>query len=80
MSISQKPQGQVSRIQAHLYHVCALFLTYIWARMRENLSSGVGEQQSCRPACASAQSDQRLCYSFLESIISGLAMSEITII
>ena len=27
------------------------------------LSSGACEQQRCRPACASAQTDQRLCYS-----------------
>ena len=24
---------------------------------------GVGEQQMCRPACPSTQTDQRLCYS-----------------
>ena len=36
-----------------------------WASMRENLSSGVCEQQSRIPACASAQSDQRLCYSLI---------------
>ena len=35
----------------------------IWASTRENLSSGVCEQQGRRPACAYAQSDQRLCYS-----------------
>ena len=35
----------------------------IWAMSRENLSSVVCEQQRRRPACASAQSDQRLCYS-----------------
>ena len=35
----------------------------IWASTRENLSSGVCEQHRRRPACASAQSDQRLCYS-----------------
>ena len=35
----------------------------IWASSRENLSSGVSEQHRRRPACASAQSDQRLCYS-----------------
>ena len=35
----------------------------IWASTRENLSSGVCEQQRRRPACASAQSDQRLCCS-----------------
>ena len=34
-----------------------------WASMRENLSSGVCQQQRRRPACASAQTDQRLCYS-----------------
>ena len=35
-----------------------------WASTRENLSSGVCEQQTSRPDCAdaSAQSDQRLCY------------------
>ena len=36
---------------------------FIWASSRENLSSEVYEQQRRRPACASAQSDQRLCYS-----------------
>ena len=34
-----------------------------WASTRENLSSGVCEQHSCRPACPSVQSDQWLCYS-----------------
>ena len=37
-----------------------------WASSRENLSSGVCEQHRRRPACASAQSDQRLCYSLFE--------------
>ena len=37
---------------------------YKWASMRENLSSGVCEQQRCSSVCAFAQSDQRLCYSF----------------
>ena len=32
-----------------------------WASSRENLSSGFCEQHRRRPACASAQSDQRLC-------------------
>ena len=52
------------------------------ASARETLSSGVCEQQRCRPACASAQSGQCLCYSFItfiESIISRLATSEISI-
>ena len=39
--------------------ICSIIL----ASMRENLSSGVCEQHRRRPACASAQSDQRLCYS-----------------
>ena len=40
-----------------MYHI------YIWASSQENLSSGVCEQLRCRPACASAQTDQRLYYS-----------------
>ena len=35
----------------------------IWAATWKNLSSGVCEQHRGRPACASAQSDQHLCYS-----------------
>ena len=37
----------------------------IWASPRENLSSVVCEHQMRRPACAYAQSDQRLCYSLI---------------
>ena len=37
----------------------------IWAWLRQNLSLGVCEQQKRRPACAPAQSDQRLCYSLI---------------
>ena len=33
-----------------------------WATTRENMSSGVSEQHRRRPACASVQSDQPLCY------------------
>ena len=36
---------------------------YIWARPWENVSYAICEQQRCRSACASAQSDQRLCCS-----------------
>ena len=35
----------------------------IWALTWETLSSRVCKQHRRRPACASAQSDQRLCYS-----------------
>ena len=31
----------------------------------KNLPSGVNEKQRRKPACASAQSDQRLCYSLI---------------
>ena len=40
-----------------------LRLDLYWASSRQNLSSWVCEQQRRRPACASAQTDQRLCYS-----------------
>ena len=40
-----------------------LEVNIIWGSPRENMSSRVGEQHRRRPACASAQSDQRLCYS-----------------
>ena len=43
-----------------------LWITVIWASARENLSSGVREQHRNRSACASAQSDQCLCYSLFE--------------
>ena len=39
------------------------FAITIWAATQENLSSGVCEQHRLRPACASAQTDQHLCYS-----------------
>ena len=38
-------------------------LKYIWARPWENVSYAIYEQQRSRSACASAQSDQRLCCS-----------------
>ena len=53
--------------------------TVKWASTRENLSLEVCEQHRRRPACASAQTDQRLCYSDLESIISKLATSKMSI-
>ena len=36
-----------------------------WASTRENLSLGVCEEHRRRPACAYAQSDQRLCYPLI---------------
>ena len=60
-----------------IYSLC-IMLDIIWATTGENLSSGVCEAQSCRPACTSVQFDQRLCFRLLESIISRHAMSEIS--
>ena len=58
-------------VQANIVHVFKGFNKLViiltidnnWASTRENLSSGVCEQHRRRPACASAQPDQRLCYS-----------------
>ena len=44
----------------------------VWASSRENLSLGVWEQQRCRPACASAHTDQRLCYIALNRVTSDI--------
>ena len=60
--------------------LCSFYMcTVKWAATRETLSSGVCEQQRRRPACASAQSDQRLCYSLIGKVIFKLASSEISI-
>ena len=58
-SIGTKIQTYYEFVQSlcHGSQVCS-----IWAATRENLSSGIWEQHRRRPACASAQSDQRLCY------------------
>ena len=45
------------------YNLMVDHLGIIWALMGENLSSTTCEQHRHRPACASAQSDQRLCFS-----------------
>ena len=50
-----------------------------WASAPENLSSVVCQQHRRRPACASAQSDQRVVIRVLESTISKLALSEISL-
>ena len=46
------------------FAVAGIFF-YNWASTRENLFSGVCKQKRRRPACASAQSDQHLCYSLI---------------
>ena len=55
-------KSELHTVQIHVSLVC-YFAFHYWASTQENLSSEVCEQQRRRPACASAQSDQRLCYS-----------------
>ena len=67
---SQESDGRCALIRAQvLIMVDMVSLDYTelqvdsnWALTGEKLSSGVCEQQSRGPACASAQSDKRLCY------------------
>ena len=49
----------------HQSALARAFTGLIWASTRENLSLEVCKQHRRRPACASAQSDQRLCCSLL---------------
>ena len=61
----------ISKLSSHMItkvisgYFISVYALIIWASTRENLSSGVCEQHRHRPACASAQTDQRLCYSLL---------------
>ena len=52
-----------SRSYFSLFLVIFVLLKYNWARPWENMSYAICEQQRRRSACASAQSDQRLCCS-----------------
>ena len=63
----------------HSMSIYLVSISHIWASTRENQSSVVWEQQRRRPACASAQSDQRLCYSLFGKFICELATDEISI-
>ena len=56
----------VSLILTLLVRIITISASHIWASTRENQSSGVCKQQRRRPACASAQSDHRLCFSLYE--------------
>ena len=60
----------------HFIYYCT---DHIYSYTREALFSGVCGQHRRRPACASAQSDQRLFIRFLEKIICKLAAGEISI-
>ena len=52
-----------------------------WVSSRENLTFVACEQQRLRAACVSAQSAQRLCYSFpgKERVIAELATTKLSI-
>ena len=56
-------------IESGVEHHLTIYLSLVakslgkWDSTRENLSSGFGSDKGLRPACASAQTDQRLCYS-----------------
>ena len=48
-----------------------------WASTRETLSSGVCEQPRRRPACATVQSDQLLCYSLARKYHAYLTLLQV---
>ena len=65
---------QVSPVKVQLN-----YLYIIRASSRQNGSVGVCEYQRCRPACAATQTDQLLCCSYIESILSKLDSNTILI-
>ena len=52
--------------QSSILGVFSVYTLCVRAFRVEAYIIGVSEQQRRRPACASAQSDQRLCYSLIE--------------
>ena len=50
----------------------------IWTRSCENMFYAIYEQQKCRSACVSAQSDQHLCCSLLDNMICIFAISKVS--
>ena len=59
----KSPENRFSCSHSPLSLVSRSWLSHIWATSWENLLCAICEQQRCRSACASAQSDQRLCCS-----------------
>ena len=55
-------QPSIHLFQAANFMIADPLIALKWALSRENPSSRVCEQHWRRPACALAQSDQRLCY------------------
>ena len=60
------------------YKLLSLVIYNSWAGPWENVSYVICEQRRRRSACASAQSDQRLCFLCLDSIISRYSIAEIS--
>ena len=48
------------------------------SRAMRNASYVICEQQRRRSACASAQSDQRLCFRYLDSVMSLVSVTKIS--
>ena len=71
-----------SRVKLNVYEFSSttfvICLTYIDLDARKPVFE-VCKQHRRRPACTSAQSDQCLCYSLLESVICYLVTGEISI-
>ena len=56
-------QADLSLRWAHSHFVCFVMRRLRWTTSWENLFYAICEQQRCRSACASTQSDQSLCFS-----------------
>ena len=57
-----------SNSQKLFYRTCwnKIYETFVWAKKVLLNPTRVCEQQRCRPACASTQSSQRICFSLIE--------------
>ena len=65
-----EPVWHIPFLYTHQLHIKYLRpsccpLAHIWARLCENVSYAICEQQKCRSACTSTQFDQHLCCSLL---------------
>ena len=65
LSLDELPTDESTRLMDIIPISKSWYNKIIWASTRENLSSGVCQQQRRRQACGSAQSEQCLCYSLI---------------
>ena len=61
-----------------IFNSASLYLNYYLSLVMRKPVFALCEQQRRRSACASTQSDQRLCFRCLDSIIPLLAIAEIS--